>query len=274
MKIYHYTTIESLTLILKNKTLLFNRLDCVDDLDEGAVESEGVKLGRYTFVSCWTESNEESIPLWKMYAGSGMGVRIGLEKDMFQKYLVRDLSFGKNHTVGSMWQPLPKKEFEQKGYFVLPLFSLDDDSDFFYRRIQYVEDVNEKTKEVVRVKCNSDGTAETNIAFGEVGRYKHRRWAFQEEVRFTLHIVPFNPFFEDMNNIGTIAMNAYFQNRPLSFTKYYMHLEEKVLSNIEITLSPNSTESHRIIIEALVAQYAPSAVIRESALKHRIDCFR
>ena len=39
--IYHYTTIESLALILKNKTLLFNRLDCVDDLDEGSVCSSG-----------------------------------------------------------------------------------------------------------------------------------------------------------------------------------------------------------------------------------------
>lgn len=29
MMIYHYTTIDSLALILKNQTLLFNRLDCV-----------------------------------------------------------------------------------------------------------------------------------------------------------------------------------------------------------------------------------------------------
>lgn len=33
MKIYHYTNIEALALILKNQTIRFNRLDKVDDID-------------------------------------------------------------------------------------------------------------------------------------------------------------------------------------------------------------------------------------------------
>ena len=33
--IYHYTNIETLALILKNKTIRFNRLDRVDDISEG-----------------------------------------------------------------------------------------------------------------------------------------------------------------------------------------------------------------------------------------------
>ena len=44
--IYHYTNIETLAQILKNKTLLFNRLDCVDDLEEGSVVSSGIYVGR------------------------------------------------------------------------------------------------------------------------------------------------------------------------------------------------------------------------------------
>ena len=60
--IYHYTNIETLAQILKNKTLLFNRLDCIDDLEEGSVVSSGIYVGRYIFVSCWTETAEESIP--------------------------------------------------------------------------------------------------------------------------------------------------------------------------------------------------------------------
>ncbi len=35
MDIHHYTNIENLALILKNKTIRFNRLDKVDDLEEG-----------------------------------------------------------------------------------------------------------------------------------------------------------------------------------------------------------------------------------------------
>ena len=48
MKIYHYTSIETLALILKNKTIRFNRLDHVDDVDEAAYGSGVQKtlLGR------------------------------------------------------------------------------------------------------------------------------------------------------------------------------------------------------------------------------------
>ena len=35
MKLYHYTSVNTLYYILKNKTIRFNRLDKVDDIDEG-----------------------------------------------------------------------------------------------------------------------------------------------------------------------------------------------------------------------------------------------
>jgi len=50
MKIYHYTTIESLAQILKNKTLLFNRLDCVDDIEEGSIKRK--HLANYSLEKC------------------------------------------------------------------------------------------------------------------------------------------------------------------------------------------------------------------------------
>lgn len=61
MRIYHYTSLESLALILQNKTIRFNRLDKVDDLEEGNVESLGIKFCKYIFVSCWTEDENENI---------------------------------------------------------------------------------------------------------------------------------------------------------------------------------------------------------------------
>ncbi len=36
MEIHHYTSIENLALILKNKTIRFTRLDKVDDSEEAA----------------------------------------------------------------------------------------------------------------------------------------------------------------------------------------------------------------------------------------------
>ena len=58
--IHHYTNIDVLALILKNRTLRFNRLDQVDDPEESNFVSNGVNIGLYAFVSCWTEAKEES----------------------------------------------------------------------------------------------------------------------------------------------------------------------------------------------------------------------
>ena len=266
--IYHYTTLDSLALILKNKTLLFNRLDCVDEIEEGSVVSSGINIGKYVFVSCWTESIEESIPLWKMYAGDKMGVRIGLEKNMFKKYLITNPRIGDKQGVGIIILPLPREELEAADYFVLP--SLDVDGDFFYRKVQYVDDVMEKTKKAVIITPDGNGRADTHISFGEIGRYKHLRWAFQEETRFVLTILPFNPLLASPDEVSTISLNSFLQNKTVGFTKYFMHLDDAVLNNIEITLSPNSTEGERIIVESLTQLYAPNATIKASSLGHLV----
>lgn len=268
MKIYHYSTIESLALILKNKTLLFNRLDCVDDIEEGSVVSSGIAIGKYVFVSCWTESAEESIPLWKMYAGDKMGVRIGLEKDMFKKYLYVNPVFGGQQWTGGMALPLSQAQMEAPDHFVLPIFTFN--GDFFYRNVQYVDDVNEKTNNAVVISTDAEGHTTANISFGEIGKYKHKRWEFQKETRFVLTILPFNPLLASPNNVGNIAVNSYIQNKPIGFDKYFMNLDETVLSDIEITLSPNATDGQRIIVESLTTQYAPNATIQSSSLGHLV----
>ncbi len=54
MEIHHYTSIENLALILKNKTIRFTRLDKVDDSEEAGLSCKNIQLSYYTFVSCWT----------------------------------------------------------------------------------------------------------------------------------------------------------------------------------------------------------------------------
>lgn len=80
MMIYHYTTLENLTLIIKNQTLRFNRLTQVDDQDEGITADYG-SLGDFVFVSCWTNKDTENIVLWNMYARDMTGVRIGINSE-------------------------------------------------------------------------------------------------------------------------------------------------------------------------------------------------
>lgn len=144
MRIFHYTNIEALALILKNKTIRFNRLDKVDDIEEGNAESLGIKFCRYVFASCWTKSKEESIPLWKMYGGDNGGIRISMEHKMFQEYLITNLEFNGLRSSGSIMSKIPASDMINPSFFIFPI--LQYDNDMFFRDIQYVEDVFEYTK--------------------------------------------------------------------------------------------------------------------------------
>lgn len=84
--LYHYTTIDTLALILKNKTIRFNKLTNTDDLEE-SMTSDLSNLGRFLFVSCWTDSAEESIPLWHIYSRNLSGVRIKLPFIPFKDHM-------------------------------------------------------------------------------------------------------------------------------------------------------------------------------------------
>ena len=61
MKIYQYTSIDVLKLILENKTIRFKKLDLVDDIDESdyCFEPIGFNPSKYFFVSCWTKEKHE-----------------------------------------------------------------------------------------------------------------------------------------------------------------------------------------------------------------------
>ena len=95
------------------------------------------------------------------------------------------------------------------------------------------------------------------------------RWAFQKESRFVLNVFPFNLLHlpsEMMNFAGNITSNCYKGNKQVPFDYYDMKLQDNVIDDIEITLSPSMNESKRIIVEALCKQFTKNGVIKESNL--------
>lgn len=64
--LYHYTSLETLALILTNKSLCFNTLLNVDDIEEAETSDMGL-FGKYVYVSCWTDEAQESIAMWQLY---------------------------------------------------------------------------------------------------------------------------------------------------------------------------------------------------------------
>ena len=51
--LYHYTSIEKLALILKNRTIRLNPLDKMDDLQEQKT-ADVENIGKFVFISSWT----------------------------------------------------------------------------------------------------------------------------------------------------------------------------------------------------------------------------
>ncbi len=83
--LYHYTSIETLALILKNRTIRFNNLLNVDDPEEAETKDLGLS-GKHCLVSCWTKSSEDTLPMWNMYTPRMKGVRIKMKMNPFKKY--------------------------------------------------------------------------------------------------------------------------------------------------------------------------------------------
>lgn len=266
MIIHHYTNLETLAMILSTGKLIFNRLDRVDDLEEGGIQSDGVRLGQYVFVSCWTENAEESIPLWKMYANGESGIRISIDSDMFQDFLIKDLCLPNGmKSEGSLIYKIPKEELENPNYFLLPIFN--NNGEMFYRKIEYVDDIVGATNDIVHRTMTGETHANVEISFSKVGKYKHKRWAFQEETRFAVTILPVNPLIlPNPDDAATAVLNCLYNHLQLPFTSYFMSLKQSALNKMTITLNPAATEAQYILAEALCAKYAPGATVKKSAL--------
>lgn len=272
--IYHYTNIEILALILKNRTLRFNRLDKVDDPEESIFISNGVNLGPYTFVSCWTEKKEESIPMWKMYTQGKWGVRLSFIKEGLFKTYCEDDGYRYNGLVTTNFGAQIKHLFPadvryNQTKYTPPFISEDYDKCNFYRKIEYVKDVKQFAKDSV-LKERSYLCVKSD----QVGSYKNERWDFQEESRFVLLFMPGNPSAV-FNTPGYAAeqnkmISDFVQNKDLGFSYYDMNLSDEAFDSLVITMSPLCDMPQRTIVEALKDKYAPKAKVVDSNLLGKI----
>ena len=83
--IYHYTELETLKLILQNKTLRFKRFDLLNDPDEGVckISDENIFQPRKSlYCSCWSDKEDEDVSMWYTYTLC-KGVRIKIDSAIF-----------------------------------------------------------------------------------------------------------------------------------------------------------------------------------------------
>jgi hypothetical protein len=249
-QLYHYTSIDTLALIFKNKTIRFNRLDRVNDPQE-ALSKEYRKLQKIVFVSCWTDNKVESIPLWKIYAGLN-GVRISMPILMFQ---------GRNDNHKSTNDDrlyrfhLEVPHCEIKGH--------QGNSGYYCEvgliggptRIRYV-----KNEELYLNNIYPDEAYIKND-FRFVGTIKSEDWSFEKEVRFrTFGVAEYTTDREDMSpeTLSELIIDTEFVDIPL---------DNSALDEMEILLGPKISDGEHLLIESLRDKYAQNAKIYLSNIK-------
>lgn len=274
-RIFHYTSIESLALILKTRKLRFTRLDRVDDIREAQTHA-GIEFGKYFFVSCWTLQAVESIPQWHMYSSDMKGIRLELPEYPFHDRPCRpkDGWTGIRSMGGELYSPIPFEEMFGPSYFIAPMFL---DRKQFAGEVDYVEDANRVYAESVK-REDKNGAFNLRISnFGKLSRVKTDDWAFQKEFRFSLFALPAPPTPTDgpANPIYVEQlldhMTNSLANRVAPKIEYIdVELDPNVFDELIVRTGPLCTPGGRVCVEALLNSYAPGARLETSALEGAI----
>jgi len=165
--LYQYTSIETLALILANRSIRFNSLKNVDDLEE-VKASDIEKYGKFTFVSCWTDKEEENISLWSMYTEKMKGVQIKLP--------VNCLELNKSEITNQL-----KKHHLR----LLPVEINGIEDTHRLESIRYYKDMESNMPKAL---FKHEGGGFKNPF--DIGTSKDISWIFQQEVRYIINTVP------------------------------------------------------------------------------------
>lgn len=264
--LYHYTNIETLALILQNHTFRFNSLEKMDDLQEKEV-ADVKNIGQFCYISSWTDDTIESIPMWKMYSSIESGIRIKLRKLPFKQHdnTAKSISDAIGQPVkdnlngGSLKSLIPYADM-----FTKKFVCVGATPENILHKVEYTSDNNKLYPKLVTTNGDS-----FNIAMGQLGKYKNLHWAFQNEWRYILTLLPLDlnqPVEKSATEAQIMGNKILLGLEKQPFPHYDMILDEEAYSEMEITLSPKISAGNRIIVESLVEKFNPTATIKESSL--------
>lgn len=252
--LYHYCSIETLELIMKNKTFRFSSLGVVDDMEE-SMTSDYEDIGKICFVSCWTDLEQESVEMWRTYTGGVNGVRIGLPRNFFSAGLNENEMFNIRLEVGNI-----------NDVFISPPLLPPNCPDLI--PVTYTQDDYLINLSVVKIdndvceKCGST-TSNFNLDTKYLGRFKRDYWSGQSEWRYRLIAVP-QEYYRN-NQSG-----KYLKGMPeemvelmksdlidMSFNNDYIDFpfNENIFEEMEILLSPLNSKKDNDTVKYILEKY-------------------
>lgn len=258
MRLYHYTSIETLALILKYKQILFNRLDNgVDDIEETCLSSSAFAISNRFFVSCWTKNPNENLALWKLYTKNGTGVRIGLSDNMFDN---------NPPSPNQFCVQIPKIYDEWTCSFLYKVFG-NRKSNLRLYQVTYVDNVIDYIKKGIRDYDNRHRFLDLEI----LSATKNKIWEFQDEMRFVINGMPFSKY-DEINKKKAIDKTGEMVDVNGKSLKFIcIDLTQQAFNDISITLGPCCSEAHRLLVEAIVEKAnLPLDIIKESIMHGKV----
>lgn len=242
--LYHYTNLDSLLLILKNKQLLLNRLDRLNDLREknyltNNARDENDLCHLYTlFVASFSHTDNpndsESIPQWHMYTNGKYGVRIGFKVEKNEKPIYQTI-YDKDRTivgVNECGNRTDVSRLAQPAYSKTAWVASIKQTDIYY-------DSKEGGEFQIYIEHDGKQLINTSVA----AAIKHPAWSYENETRIIARLSA-KEEISDTNILNYLLV-------PIRFN---------YLKELEIMFSPWMSEELQDSVKCACAKYIPDII--------------
>ncbi|MGM9549027.1 MAG: DUF2971 domain-containing protein [Faecousia sp.] len=272
--LYHYTSLDTLALILTNKSICFNTLLNVDDVEEAETSDLGL-FGKYVYVSCWTDEAAESLAMWQMYTPNMHGVRIQLPAFPFKKHYYKkgELNFTRDTTS---YINMKKLYDENKACIVpelpklIPItYTIDKE---LLRPIVRSGDPIDDYSDVLNRESTGNQSCNIQYDLNNLGRFKNEVWRFQKEWRYWISMAPWG--IKEMEGATASTQVELLKRLEDEKTKppyerFFVELSDDAVSQMEIVFGPRMTEAEKILAKHLLRDCGLDGKCRDSALRVR-----
>lgn len=254
--INHYTSLDTLQYILRNKSLRLNRIDQVNDLlEHSRMDSFDDKKG---FVSCFTKRQRESFFFWKTYSHrqeGGIGVRISFPPEVA---FLNEFFFD-----SECMRPIPivkETDFNYGQYAEYEDWGVRYSSP---HNVVYLDNLGDLKYEDDIIKHFLNGCVTACKLSPErhhlPGIVKTKEWDSEEEVRLLAFLRP-------KGSETVLAKTCFGEDKypQPGFDSIFIRLPSNLLERVIITVSPVSLASYDYVFETIM-QYdsiLPTNVVR------------
>lgn len=251
--LYHYTSIETLALILANKTLRFTRLDGVNDPEEASA-SDLPNASTLVFASCWTAEERESLAMWRMYTPEMQGVRIALPNNPFiGRHKPKIFNKG-----GAMQRIDAEIELSRKnnGLGIVSRYVTGPN------KIYYADEGAFRNG-----PCLMWDDDRWIIQLHDLGMVKNTYWEFEQEWRYKVLASVSEAVLNepDINSHPSLDLSKY----PVIESTVDVPLDSECIREVDVVLGPCVTEAQELIVKSLLDSHALNGRVKRSDIKVR-----